>query len=228
MLNRHAKATFFVLMTGPMRLNGLIYRLFRAPRSGTVKVQLGPGQKKYLDGWINVDANPMTAKIDLWADIRYRLPFVDGTIDCFYSHHVIEHLPDNLLPFHFREMYRCLKPGGFVRVGGPNGDAAMRKYVAGEAAWFADFPDKRESVGGRLENFIFCRGEHLTILTPSYLQEIMTPIGYTQVRQCVSAAQTFHPDMIEQPLLSMEWVEESPEFQHSLIIEADKPATTRP
>jgi hypothetical protein len=55
----------------------------------------------------------------------------------------------------------------------------------------------------------------------------MAPIGYIQVRQCVSAAQTFHPELIGQELLSMERPEESPEFQHTLIVEADKPATPR-
>lgn len=35
-------------------------------------VQLGPGQKNYIDGWVNVDANFVTAKIDIWADIYCR------------------------------------------------------------------------------------------------------------------------------------------------------------
>jgi predicted SAM-dependent methyltransferase len=101
----------------------------RVPESGHVRVQLGPGQRHYLDGWINVDANMFTAKCDVWSDISGKLPFRDESIDAIYSHHVIEHLPD--LPTHFRELHRVLKPGGVIRVGGPNGDAAMREYVAG-------------------------------------------------------------------------------------------------
>jgi hypothetical protein len=49
-------------------------------------------------------------------------------------------------------------------------------------AWFSDFPDSRSSIGGRFENFVFCRQEHLTILTPSFLEEIATEAGFKDVR----------------------------------------------
>ena len=70
--------------------------------------------------------------------------------------------------------------------------------------------------------FIFCRGEHLTILTPSYLEEIMRPIGFTQIRPCTPTAQTFHPQFIDSTVLSKEF-EDTLEVPHTLIIEADKP-----
>src|SRR5688572_13947064 len=120
MLKRAHKQLFYDMCGPLMRFNGWTYRRIRAPRAGVVKVQLGPGQGKYLDGWVNVDANMFTGKCDVWTDLRFALPFRDNTVDIFYSHHVIEHLPD--IPGHFREMYRCLKPGGVFRVGGPNGE----------------------------------------------------------------------------------------------------------
>ena len=104
-----------------MRVNAKLYRALRAPRSGRVKVHLGPGQRNYLAGWINVDANLLTAKIDVWADLTGGLPFRDATVDMFYSHHVIEHLPDAALAPLFAEMYRCLKPGGCIRIVRPSG-----------------------------------------------------------------------------------------------------------
>jgi predicted SAM-dependent methyltransferase len=61
---------------------------------GKVKVHLGPGQKNYIPKWINIDANIFSAKADLWADLRYRLPFHNSTVDAVYSHHMIEHLHD--------------------------------------------------------------------------------------------------------------------------------------
>jgi len=193
MISRSSKAVFYFSLGPLMRLNGWLHRNLRAPRKGTVKVHLGPGRKNYLAGWINVDANCFTAKCDVWANLNNALPFPDNTVDVFYSHHVIEHLPDALLPFHFREMFRCLKNGGVVRVGGPNGDSAMRKYVEGDVAWFSDFPDKRGSLGGRLANFILCRGEHLAILTPSYLTELAGATGLVNLQICLPAKQTHYP-----------------------------------
>lgn len=223
MLTREAKALFYRVAGPLMRLNGSFYKAIRSPASrntGTIRVQLGPGQRHYLDGWINVDANMFTAKCDVWSDISKHLPFRDDSIDAIYSHHVIEHLPD--LPTHFRELHRVLKPGGVIRVGGPNGDAAMREYVAGNSAWFSDFPDSRTSIGGRFENFVFCRQEHLTILTPSFLEEIATAAGFKDIRVVKPIAETGHPEIYDSQVMSHEW-ETSPESPHTLLIEARKP-----
>lgn len=219
MISRKAKALFYRTAGPIMYANGLLYKHLRAPRTSLLKVHLGPGQKNYLDGWVNVDANIFTGKCDVWADLRNPLPFHDGTVDFFYSHHVIEHLPD--LPQHFREIYRCLKPGGKFRVGGPNGDSAVRKFVEGDTAWFSDFPDKRGSLGGRFENFIFCRGEHLTILTFSYLNELAINAGFKNIRLCKPIVETYFPEFIDQRVLSKEW-ESTPECPHTILIEAEK------
>ena len=147
-----------------------------------MKVHLGPGQGNYLPGWINLDANRFTARVDVWANLLDPLPFRDVTVDVFYSHDVIEHLPDAFLPTHFRDMHRALKPGGVIRVGGPNIDNAIRKFVEGDAAWFWNFPDDRKSLGGKFANFVLCRGEHLTVLTFSYLDELLTDAGFSSIR----------------------------------------------
>lgn len=206
-----------------MRLNASVYRVVRSPKAGTVlKIHLGPGQQKYIAGWINVDANIFTAHCDLWADLRHPLPFRDGTVDAIYSHHVIEHLPN--LSAHLRDAFRCLRPGGAYRVGGPNGDGAIKKFLDGELSWFGDWPDRRRSIGGRLENFVFCRGEHLTILTFSFLHELMSDIGFTNITRCLPTKETTRPDLFHDCL----GVEDESDFDcpHTLIVEADKPAAT--
>ena len=221
MLSRRAKA-FFYFLAGPlMKVNGALYRVFRAPRHGVLKVQLGPGQRNYFPGWINVDANIITGKCDVWADLRNKLPFRTETVDVFYSHHVIEHLPN--LRLHFREMYRCLKPGGIFRVAGPNGDAAMKKFVEGDGGWFSDFPDKRKSLGGRLENLIFCRQEHLTILTFSWIEELAVEAGFESIKFCRPGLDTGYPHFIDQAVFERE-PETTPECSHTLIVEGRKPS----
>jgi len=222
MLGRRVKEAYYLAAGPAMRLNSLIYRAFRAPRTGVVRAHLGPGQKNYLPGWFNVDANLFTAKIDIWADLRARLPFRNESVDIFYSHHVIEHFADNLLPRHFDELFRCLKPGGAIRIGGPNGDAAIRKFIEGDAKWFGDFPDKHESIGGRLVNFLLCRNEHLTILTESYLRELISSAGFVNVQARVSRIETGFPQWIDEAVFSIEWDDPS-DIPHTLIIEASKP-----
>ncbi len=220
MLSRNAKAAFYALAGPFMKLNGFRYRWLRAPRDGLLRIHLGPGQKNYIDGWFNVDANAFTGKCDLWADLRNPLPFHSDTADAIYSHHVIEHLPD--IPAHLREVFRCLKPGGVYRVAGPNGDSAIAKFTQKDSAWFTDFPERRISIGGRFENFIFCRREHLTILTHSYLDELLTNAGFDDLRLCQPLVQTHHPILFKE-CLSKE-SESDPAYPHTLVIEAVKPA----
>lgn len=217
-MSRNLKAAFYALAGPLMALNGWLYRSLRAPRSGVHKVQLGPGQKNYLPGWINVDANIFSGKADVWIDLRNRLPFHDSSLEAVYSHHVIEHLPD--LPGHMRDVYRCLKPGGVYRVGGPNGDSAIAMFSAHRPEWFSNFPDARKSIGGRLENFIFCRGEHLTILTESYLRELMEDVGFTDIRRCLPVRETGRPDLFAE-CLSNEY-ELDFEVPHTLLLEGYK------
>jgi predicted SAM-dependent methyltransferase len=222
MISRKLKSAFFYVAGPLMAANGVAYRYLRAPRHGDLRVQLGPGQQKYLDGWINLDANIFTGKCDVWVDLRNQLPFADDTITCMYSHHVVEHLPD--LKNHFADVFRCLKPGGAYRVGGPNADSAIDAFYQRDSNWFEDFPDSRRSIGGRFENFIMCRREHLTILTESYLREIMEDIGFVNIERRLPKKETGYWEHFE-PCLTLEY-ESDFERPHTLILEAAKPIRT--
>lgn len=219
MLSRAAKQAYYVAAGPLMKVNGVFYRRFKAPKSGLLKVHLGPGQKKYMPGWVNVDANMFTAKCDMWGDLRNPLPFHSQSVDTMYSYHVIEHLPN--MASHFSECFRCLKPGGVYRVGGPNGDSAIKKFTEDDRNWFGSWPDDRRSIGGRFENFIFCRGEHVTILTLGFLQELLTDAGFTNIRPCVPTRETHSPERFSDCLEKE--LESDFDTPHTLIVEAEKP-----
>jgi len=55
MLARGVKQAFYSFAGPLMKLNGRMYRTFRAPnaiKNAPVRLHLGPGQKAYLSGWI--------------------------------------------------------------------------------------------------------------------------------------------------------------------------------
>lgn len=205
-----------------MKFNGWFYKKFKCPQNG-LKVHLGPGQNNYLNGWINVDANFITAKVDVWSNLLDHLPFRESSVDVFYSHHVVEHLPDSYLIVHFQEMFQALRPGGGIRIGVPNLGNACRKYVEGEYSWFSDFPKSRKSVGGRFTNFIFCQGEHITALDQSYLAEIAEECGFVDISFPLPVKETNLNDLgISEFVLSKEY-EVDFAYPHTVILEARKP-----
>jgi len=218
MLSRSAKAMFYALAGPAMAVNGALHRTLFAPARSGLRVHLGPGQKNYIPGWINIDANAFTGKCDIWADLRNPLPLRDATVKAAYSHHVIEHLPDRMA--HFKEVLRVLQPGGVYRVAAPNGDTAVRKLLEGDRAWFGSWPDDRRSVGGRFENFIFCRGEHVTILFADFLTELLTDAGFTDIRPAHAAQITNYPDLFGDVLAKEE--EPDPAHPMTLVLEAVK------
>lgn len=219
MLKRSTKSLFYAVAGPAMRINAMVYRAARAPKARSGRIHLGPGQKNYIPGWINCDANIFTGKADAWIDLNARLPFLDNSIGAAYSHHVVEHLRD--LEAHLRDVFRVLRPGGVYRVGGPHGDTAIRKFVDGDLNWFSSWPDDRRSIGGRLENYLMCRGEHLTVLTESFLRELLEDAGFGRIESAVAAHSTHHPELFSDVLRYEH--EEDPANPQTLILEAVKP-----
>lgn len=60
------------------------------------------------EGWTSVDLDGG----EIQADLRCRWPFEDGSVGAFRAFDALEHLPDKMHTM--SEIYRCLKPGGFL------------------------------------------------------------------------------------------------------------------
>ncbi len=145
-------------------------------------LHLGCGTK-YLDGFVNIDANPRH-KVDLWLDVRCGLPYTSNSVDSIYSTHVIEHFyPDELIRL-LRECYRVLKNEGGLRLVVPSLKNAITAYQQGRRDWFEDsFPRHFDSLGGRFSNFVFCDGQHRTAFDFDYMNEMLRKAGFGHVEE---------------------------------------------
>lgn len=82
-----------------------------------MKLNLGSGGKR-LEGWVNVDEQPMENP-DIVCDLsREPWPFEDSSCEKAIASHVLEHLGPGPEPyFHFiKELWRVLKPGAQVLI----------------------------------------------------------------------------------------------------------------
>src|SRR5207237_1189006 len=109
---------------------------------------LGPGPHKihvgcshnYLDGWTNIDIDP-ASKADLLHDISTGLPFPDSSIDVIHSEDFVEHLALSDGKYFFRECFRVLKPGCYMRVLTPDLFKFAHGYVTrdpGTLEWYTE------------------------------------------------------------------------------------------
>jgi predicted SAM-dependent methyltransferase len=87
----------------------------------------------YRAGWETVDL----LDADFICDLRKeRLPFGRDSVDAIYSSHLIEHLSYESGLLQLRDTYRCLKPGGYLRIVTPDMDLLLDRYRANDWAFF--------------------------------------------------------------------------------------------
>ena len=71
-----------------------------------------------------------------------RFPFPDNSVSFFYSAHTLEHIPQEHCANVLREIYRCLKPGGAVRLTMPDYDLMREAVATGKKSYFAKLIDR--------------------------------------------------------------------------------------
>ncbi len=100
-------------------------------RDLNLHVGCGPG---HLPGWINIDIAPAPLSLN----VRWGLPFADGSVRFVFVSHLLEHLffPVDAGEF-VAEVARVLAPGGVVRIVVPDVAACIEAYRSNDAAFFA-------------------------------------------------------------------------------------------
>lgn len=187
------------------------------PRSASERhLHLGCGGK-YLNGFVNIDANPRL-QLDMWLDVRNGLPFRDASVDSIYSTHMMEHFYPDELARVLRECHRVLRPGAGMRIIVPSLASALRAYAQGRLEWFpAQFPRPFDSLGGRFANFLFCDGQHRTAFDFDHIAEQLANAGFDPVEECAEGYSLLYGDRV--PAYDPRDLHDLP---HSLYVEAFK------
>jgi predicted SAM-dependent methyltransferase len=149
------------------------------------KLHMGCGSQIF-DGWINADMNP---KGDFTLDLREGLPFRDESLWLVYSEHTLEHFyREHDAPFLLKECFRCLEPGGRIRITIPDGEAFIRFYCdqiddetktdlrQGHSRFFGTDMDIVNS-GFRWKH------QHFYMYDEETFRKLLEEIGYVQIQR---------------------------------------------
>lgn len=153
-----------------------------------IKLNLGCGTN-VLDGWINHDAD---------VDIEKRLPWQDGTVDCVFAEHVVEHVGYNAALYFFCECHRILRSGGVIRIAVPSVERIWREatpeYIEFTRKWVprtggAASNDRRDA----MTNILYRHG-HRAPWTQGLLLASLFYAGFDDV-VARTPGQSDHPEL---------------------------------
>lgn len=218
MIKNWQRKTYYVLAGPLMWISGRYFKYCRAPKNG-LRVHLGPGHNCYLKGWLNVDANIISAKIDLWANLLDPLPFKPNSVKVLYSFSVLQHLPYSRLEPLLKEIYDCMETDAYLRIAVVHAGNAAIAYANNRTDWFGTWPIAYESIGGKFENFLLCAGEIKRFFDFGFLSELLVRAGFTDVMES-APLQTAFPDVFGEAI-KMEH-ESCPDLPHHVVVEVRK------
>jgi predicted SAM-dependent methyltransferase len=101
-------------------------RAARLAKRVPLRLHVGCGTL-YKDGWVNVDL--AGTKVDFPWDLAEPLPFAPRSVDAIFHEHLLEHLTYTQGIELHRRCLGLLKPGGVLRIGVPDGGAALQAYA---------------------------------------------------------------------------------------------------
>ncbi|MDN5893799.1 MAG: methyltransferase domain-containing protein [Nocardioides sp.] len=93
-----------------------------------IKLEIGGLGKRH--GWVVTNVNAGTRN---FMDAPTTWPLEDGSVGFVYSDNVIEHLPLAAGRAMLAEAFRCMQPGGVIRMITPDLRGHVEKYLAGRA-----------------------------------------------------------------------------------------------
>lgn len=100
-----------------------------ASASRPLKLEIGGLHKR--SGWVVTNVNAVTRN---FLDATGRWPLEDGSVSHVYADNMIEHIPLDAARAMLAEAYRCMRPGGVIRLVTPDLRSHVELYLAGASS----------------------------------------------------------------------------------------------
>lgn len=151
-------------------------------KKDVIKLELGSGSKKGVNGFTTVDINGA----DIYRDLRNGIPLDNNTVSVIYTSHMLEHIPySKLIPF-LKECMRVLKAGGHISICVPNARNYIQAYI--EKRHFRNTDDFYKPAVIDTGSFIdqvnymaYMAGEHCYMFDEENLVNTLRKVGFTSV-----------------------------------------------
>lgn len=136
-----------------------------------VKLYLGCGWRR-IPGFVHIDPDPLS-HVDHIAPLDRLDMFEDDSVDLIYASHVLQKFGRYQVFDVLCEWYRALRPGGRLRLAGPDFSKAAEYYLQNG--------DIREVIGLVVGGQTFPGDLNLMLFDEENLGELLIDVGFTSV-----------------------------------------------
>jgi hypothetical protein len=175
--------------------------------NGALRRVLWDGARRAPANWIAV--GPTTAE----ALVSEGLPVVTGAADAAYVGPALSGVPLWQVTWVLEEVWRVVRPGGWIRVSVHDLDAAMGAYRAGERDFFWSY-EWRDPSGALVEQLLQS-GEARSLFTAPLVVELLERAGFADIRVERFGATSSGDDLLTRP---------DRLAQHCCFVDAARPA----
>ena len=160
------------------------------------RLEIGPGDFR-IEGFetLNIVGG---RHVDYVLDCTGKLPFKDGSFNCIYASHVLEHIPWYQVPTVLGEWFRILGSQGSLEIWVPDGLKVCQTLIDAETTgmdsthldgWYKFNEQKDPCVwaAGRIFSYGDGTGDprspnwHRSLFTPQYLKKVLTETGFCSI-----------------------------------------------
>jgi SAM-dependent methyltransferase len=141
-------------------------------------------------GWQTMDK---ASRADIKHDLRNGslFPLKDNSLEKVFSSHVIEHISDDNAHYMIKEIYRCLIPGGMLRISCPDADMAIKAFKEHDHNWFNATLARGNNLGQKLVTIFFSStpGKNIPNVSEDIVAQKLNELSTDDfIKWCVSLA----------------------------------------